>query len=296
VVSCGQAGIPEEAWSGVDDFSYQLQRARRDAIAESGFDMVVVSTAVAGSSPTAIPEMKEAAGGDLLVLAYLSIGQAEQYRPYFQPEWLDHPPGWLDDPDEDWRGSYWVRYWEPAWQEIVYGTPDSMLDEIVAWGFDGVYLDRVDTYRYYLERDGRQTAAAEMVDFVIDLAAHARETRPGFGVFPQNAEELGLEFPELMEVSTGIGVEDLYYGYPWDNQASPAGWTAEREMVLDQWVEAGKLVLTIDYTIEPEQINDAYRRSLERGYVPYVTDRGLDRLRVNPGFEPTLDPSEWDLE
>ena len=31
------------------------------------------------------------------------------------------------------------------------------------------------------------------------------------------------------------------------------------------------------------------------GYVPYVTDRSLGRLRINPGFEPEKDPSEWAL-
>jgi endo-alpha-1,4-polygalactosaminidase (GH114 family) len=58
-------------------------------------------------------------------------------------------------------------------------------------------------------------------------------------------------------------------------------------------VAAGKLVLTIDYTGHPEQISDAYFRAHEHGYVPYVTDRSLGRLRINPGFEPEKDPSEW---
>jgi endo-alpha-1,4-polygalactosaminidase (GH114 family) len=92
---------------------------------------------------------------------------------------------------------------------------------------------------------------------------------------------------------TGVGVEDLYYGYPVDHQASPPEWTAEREAILDQWVAAGKLVLTIDYTGRPEQIADAYFRAYSHGYVPYVTDRALGRLRINPGFEPDKDPGEW---
>jgi endo-alpha-1,4-polygalactosaminidase (GH114 family) len=92
---------------------------------------------------------------------------------------------------------------------------------------------------------------------------------------------------------TGIGVEDLYYGYPRDHEPSPPEWTAQREAILDQWVAAGKLVLTIDYTARPEQIADAYFRAYARGYIPYVTDRSLGRLRINPGFEPDKDPSEW---
>lgn len=217
---------------------------------------------------------------------YMSIGQAEDYRFYWQRDWYKNPPAWLDVSDPEWAGDYWVRYWDPDWQAIIYGLPDSYLDRILELGFDGVYLDRVDAYEYYLEKEGRETAAREMADFVIGIAEYARERHPGFGVFPQNAEELGILFPDYLEAVTGIGVEDLYYGYPRDHTPSPPEWTAEREAILDQWVAAGKLVLTIDYTRIPEQIDDAYTRSQARGYVPFVTVRSLGQLIINEGHEP----------
>ena len=74
--------------------------------------------------------------------------------------------------------------------------------------------------------------------------------------------------------------------YPHDHVASPAEWTAEREAILDQWVKAGKLVLTIDYSRIPEQIDDAYARARARGYVPFVTVRSLGLLVINKGHEP----------
>jgi len=150
----------------------------------------------------------------------------------------------------------------------------------------------VDAYEYY-ELRGRGTAAQEMVEFILGMTEYARRKDASFGVFPQNAEELGARFPDYLEAMTGIGVEDLYYGNPRDHEPSPADWTAKRESFLDQWVAAGKLVLTTDYTSRPEQIADAYRRSLAHGYVPYVADRSLGRLRINEGFEPDRDPSEY---
>ena len=282
----GPAPAPEPDWLTVNDFLYQLQRAQPDRIDQTTFDLLVVSIAAAGNSPNTIPALKQSEDGHKLVLAYMSIGQAESYREYWQDEWIDNPPGWLDEPDETWANDYWVHYWDREWQAIIYGSPDSYLDRIIELGFDGVYLDRVDAYQYYVERDGRQEAAQEMVEFIMDFSQYARQRQPGFGVFPQNAEELGLMFPEYMEMMTGIGVEDLYYGYPRDHTASPPDWTAEREAVLDQWIQAGKLVLTTDYSARPEQIADAYQRARARGYVPYVTDRNLGRLRINSGFEP----------
>jgi cysteinyl-tRNA synthetase len=285
LVSCEAAVVQELDWLAVNDFLYQLQRARPDRIGETAYDLVVVSISAAGSSPDVIPALKHSAGGDKIVLCYMSIGQAEDYRFYWRREWRENPPVWLDDPDQEWAGDYWVRYWDPEWQAIIYGAPESYLDRIMELGFDGVYLDRVDAYWYY-EEQGRETAAREMADFVIGLADYARERQPGFGVFPQNAEELGIRFSDYLDTVTGIGVEDLYYGYPRDHEPSPADWTAERESILDEWVEAGKLGLTMVYTRRREQIDDTYARAQARGYVPFVTVRSLGQLIINEGHEP----------
>jgi len=287
-----QPSAKEPDWGSVDDFLYQLQHADPDRVGETAFDLIVVPISTAGSSPRVIPALKNSPGGPKIVLCYMSIGQTERYRWYWNQDWVKNPPEWLDAPDGVWAGDYWVKYWMSDWQRIIYGTPDSYLDQILALGYDGVYLDRVDAYWYYQDQ-GRETAAREMVDFILDFTKYARKKHPGFGVFPQNAEELGIIFPDFMDAMTGIGVEDLYYGYPRDHEPSPPEWTAEREAILDQWVAAGKLVLTIDYSARPEQISDAYYRSHAHGYIPYVTDRSLGRMRINPGFEPDKDPSEW---
>ncbi|TET81889.1 MAG: hypothetical protein E3J37_08345 [Anaerolineales bacterium] len=55
-------------------------------------------------------------------------------------------PAWFDEIDSDWSGDYWVHYWDPEWQAIIYGSPESYLDWIMNLGFDRVYLDRVDAY------------------------------------------------------------------------------------------------------------------------------------------------------
>jgi len=281
----GSTPAPEPDWRAVNDFLYQLQRARPERIGKTAYDLVVVSIGAAGGSREVIENLQHSPGGEKIVLCYMSIGQAENYRFYWQREWSENPPAWLDAPDPDWSGDYWVRYWDPEWQAIIYGSLDSYLDRVLDLGFDGVYLDRVDAYEYY-EEQGREMAAREMADFVISIAEYARERHPGFGVFPQNAEELGILFPDYLETVTGIGVEDLYYGYPRDHEPSPPEWTAGREAILDQWVTAGKLVLTIDYTRVPEQIDDAYTRSRVRGYVPFVTVRSLGQLIINEGHEP----------
>ncbi len=275
----------ERNWLEPNDFLYQLQNPSFKRIAATEFDLIVSSISLAGNSPETLKALRANSPDKKLILAYMSIGQAETYREYWQNDWRHNPPTWLAEKDETWPDDYWVRYWTSDWQDIIYGSPDSYLDRIIALGFDGVYLDRVDAYQYF-EDKGRDDAGQEMTDFIMDFTKYARAKSPGFGVFPQNAEELGIIFPDYLELVTGTGVEGLYYGNPRDHEASPKGWTSDREEILDKWVEAGKLVLTIDYTLRPEQIADAYERARAHGYIPYVTDRSLRRIRINKGFEP----------
>ena len=90
-------------------------------------------------------------GGKRLVLSYLSIGEAENYRFYWQKEWDINPPPWLEEENHDWSGNYKIRYWDENWQHIIFGNPNAYLDKILKAGFDGVYLDLVDSFEYFEE-------------------------------------------------------------------------------------------------------------------------------------------------
>jgi cysteinyl-tRNA synthetase len=239
-----------------------------------------------------IAEVKNSPGGPKTVLAYLSIGEAEDYRWYWDENWDADgdgepdpgAPSWLGSSNPDWPGNYKVQYWDQDWQAIVR----EYLDTIIAIGYDGVYLDVVDAYEYW-GPDGesglnRPTAEMEMVDLVKSIAAHARVELgvTGFIVVPQNAEELGTHSDYLSAVS-GIGREDVFYfdDEPVDDEEVEL--TAED---LDRYRNAGRPVLVIDYCREPAHVDDFYSRALERGFVPYATVRDLDSLTINPGHEP----------
>jgi cysteinyl-tRNA synthetase len=121
--------------------------------------------------------------------------------------------------------------------------------------------------------------------------------KPGFLVFPQNAPELA-RIPGYLNVVSGIGKEDLYYGAEADAEPTDPQQTADWERDLDLFVQAGRLVLTIDYPFTDEdvaeydaetqaRIDDAYARAEAKGYVPYAGVRNLGEVALNPGHEPT---------
>jgi cysteinyl-tRNA synthetase len=289
--------LPPAAFAGVDDFAYQLQDVDLSHLGASRFDLVVMDYSSDGSetgrwSAFQIASLKHSPGGDKLALAYLSIGEAEDYRWYWRHAWdADHDgvpdpgaPAWLGPGDPDWEGNYYVRYWEPAWHAIVMEYLDKVLDA----GFDGVYLDIIDAYEFW-GPDGdsgldRETAEVEMVEFVKSIAEYCRvdKARAGFAVFPQNGEGLAAH-PDYVQAITGIGKEDLFYN---DNAAQPAAYTREAVSNLDVILRAGRTVLVTDYVTQPALIDDFYDRTIKKGYIPYATVRDLDTLTANPGHAP----------
>jgi len=124
-----------------------------DALEQTNHDLLIIDLFYEGSdmlSAQDVASMKHKAnGGQRLVIAYCSIGEAEDYRYYWSSTWDTDPPEWLDEENPDWPGNYRVCYWEPDWQDIIYGNDQSYLKKILDVGFDGVYLDIIDAFEYW---------------------------------------------------------------------------------------------------------------------------------------------------
>lgn len=91
----------------------------------------------------------KANGGARLVVAYMSIGEAENYRYYWEDDWEADSPGWIREENPDFEGNFKVEYWNSEWQEIIFGNSNAYLNRIIAVGFDGVYLDIIDAFEYF---------------------------------------------------------------------------------------------------------------------------------------------------
>jgi len=126
------------------------------AVANTNYDVVIVDAFFAGSllSSGDVETLKtKANGAKRLVLAYMSIGEAEDYRYYWKTDWETNAPDWLLEENPDWAGNYKVEYWNPDWQGIIFSNSDSYLNKIVSSGFSGVYLDIIDAYEYFEGED-----------------------------------------------------------------------------------------------------------------------------------------------
>lgn len=278
--------------SGVRHFTYWLANPNPALIAASGFDMAVVDYSRDGSADLAftaadVAMMQRKPDGERrIVLSYMSVGEAEDYRFYWNPSWVKNPPKWLDAVNPDWAGNFKVRYWDPDWKRIIFGHPDAYLDRIIAAGFDGVYLDIIDAYWYFQEK-GRKTAAKEMTDFVMEMAAYARARVPGFRFVPQNAEDLVVDAAYLAVID-GLGKEDAFFGWEGDGVPNPPDSTAWVMQHLNIITAAEKPVFLIEYPSAPARVAEAYAKGRKAGLITYATVRDLDRMVINPDFDPAI--------
>lgn len=127
-----------------------------DALKETNYDVLILDLFFEKFQFTAseINQLKtKANGGKRLVLCYMSIGEAEDYRYYWDSDWNKkrNQPDWIYKENKDWRGNYKVFYWAPEWRSIIYQSKDSYLNRILDAGFDGTYLDVIDAFEYFNE-------------------------------------------------------------------------------------------------------------------------------------------------
>ena len=127
-----------------------------NTLENTNYDILIIDAFFKGNllSKNDVERLKHKKNGARrLVIAYMSIGEAEDYRYYWKDEWNTKPPEWLDEENPDWPGNYKVKYWIKDWQNIIYGSENSYLDKIISSDFDGVYLDIIDAYEYFEEKD-----------------------------------------------------------------------------------------------------------------------------------------------
>lgn len=284
-------------------FAYVLQADRLaktragvvQTLAASGRDLIVLDASYnteddGAWKPEELATIRQGKPGRRVV-AYVSIGEAEDYRPYWKKEWDADKDGqpdaaapkFLNTENPDWKGNYRVRYWQPQWQAIMLPA----VDRVVQQGFDGIYLDIVDAFEFYeydavtkdwldnkVNAETGNTYRRDMIAWVAAIAERARDKEAGFLVIPQNASQL-LEHADYRAVVSAIGVEDLFV----------AGKKLRTEKqshhvvgFLKQLQAAGRPVLVIDYPKAEEVHAGAFELAAKHGFTLLLTDRELTTL------------------
>ncbi len=319
-----QTGLP--ALTDVDQWLYlidvNLEPDTTTQIAASAYDMVVLDFIPSEENNTDYPMAELIASlhnapRPKLVIAYIDIGQAEDFRTYWQPGWGIGNPEWIITGDPDgWEGNFPVAYWYQEYQDIWLGE-NGYLQAILDAGFDGVYLDWVEAYSdedvaAFASAEGAD-ARQEMVWWVGDLAEFTRSQNENFIVIGQNAAELAQD-DDYVDTIDAIAQEQVWFDGGADNdppgdcplprtdaEVDTAAYydslappcqrqyddfpestlhVSSQEYLRDLMLAQSKglVIFTIDYALEPENAAWVYAASRELGFVPFVGGRALDRF------------------
>ncbi|MGD9801929.1 MAG: MJ1477/TM1410 family putative glycoside hydrolase [Hyphomicrobiaceae bacterium] len=243
-------------------WAYQLQ-GDVGHIVKSSADLVVIDPDHAGAADRFRTKPD---GGRRTVLAYLSIGEAERDRSYWKHCCVSGSPAWLTGRTQGWAGNYVVKFWEPGWKAIVAARVKSIL----AHGYDGLYLDRIDTYENVKAPGGSRAA---MIAFVCEIAAKARAAKSDATIVAQNAEEL-LTSDSYVAAIDGVAKEDLFRGVNHNGARNPRDMVSSSVDLLKRAKSKGKSVFVVEY------VSAGTARSLAaeiraQGFVPTFAARNL---------------------
>lgn len=215
------------------------------------------------------------------VIAYLSIGEAEEVRWYYKTM----PKSVRMAANPLFPDNFPVKYWDKRWQSLIAHRSDSSLKRILKAGFDGVYLDTVDVFYQFPKRP---SAAREMAEWVMTIADSVHASGSAKIVIQQNAPCLpdrggyssldDKAYNALMErywrAVDGIALESTFhFGEKWDdNELAPQ---AEVLRCLKQYEERGKWRVGVEYVRAEPKRRSALVQLRAHGILGLVTDRHL---------------------
>jgi len=317
-----------EHWLYLIDVNLEMDTVEN--MVNSSHDMVVLDFIPSEANNTDYPmaQVVERLKNDdhpKLVLAYIDIGQAEDFRTYWDSAWEIGNPDWIVGGDPDgWEGNYPLAFWYDEWHEIWLGEGGT-LQAILDTGFDGIYLDWVEAYSdenviAFAESEGLDPRQ-EMIWWVGDLAAFTRQQNPDFIVIAQNAVELA-QSDEYVGIVDAVAQEQVWFDGAADDDPpgdcplprteadvdTPVYESTLSEACLEMYVQfpdstlhvssegyledlqlaqsKGLIIFTVDYAVEPVNVAWVYETSRNLGFVPFVGNRALDQFR-----SPFIDPA-----
>lgn len=280
LVSCAFLNkTPRQRFSQLSSWHYQLQGYQNNRASDvwAQDHIFVIDPEEVKKTPDVLAKINEGIKKSSLKLAYLSIGEAERYRDYFNR--MDK--GLILFENKNWPGNYKVKFWEEEWQEIIL----KKLEKIISEGYDGVYLDIVDAF---YEIKPHKLRASQMRDFLMRLRDHAQSINHEFLMIQQNAPTLYEYLPQkereaYFTLVNGISYEDCFFfgSEAHDNNFNPQDYCLKS---MKEFSKRGKFILSVEY-LKDESLKKRYFEEVKKlkssvpQIIPLVASRPLDGKR-----------------
>jgi uncharacterized protein (TIGR01370 family) len=249
-----QAEDTRTRFDDIESYTVFYGTGRADELAQ--FDLAIVQPDTLTTEELAALEAE-----GTIVVAYLSIGEAEPEREWYTDGRVD--PAWELGTNENW-GSRFIDANQTGWQDLMIELAGESIDK----GFDGVFLDTLDTVDLF----------PETTDGMVEIVRRLRDSYPN-AVIVQNRGFTVLD--ETTEYVDGLMFESLTTSYDFVNQeyiSADNGFLANELATLSE--ETGLVILALDY-VEPGNTaaaKNAIERAKSYGFVSAVSVIFLDDI------------------
>lgn len=265
--------IDKKNFLDVKNFGYYIKDPNLSVIYNSPFDLMITDYDSVKKDQMDKLKLKQDKSRRIMI-SYVSLGMAENYRDYWKKEWNKTPPSFISRENNLWKGNFVIKTIDsPDWWKIT----TYMLDTIIDKKFDGILIGGIDSYT----SDNNLESRRKMVDYIIKVNDYVKNKNKNFIVLVQNSEELTNDDGYTKSID-GILKEDLVYTWKSNGNTGPKTPIVE----LNKSVEylrtfrlKNKLVFVVEYVSEDswkyaEQIID------KNGFIGYSAPRELNVLRI----------------
>jgi len=207
-------------------------------------------------------EVAELESRGTLVVGYLSVGEIEGNDPWLRDGTV--PRSWILGRNKNW-GSLFVDTSQPGWRDLMRQEAGSILD----YGFDGVFLDTVDT---------AIDVAPQTEPGMIELIRGLRAAYPNALLVQNRGFDIAEQIPDVIDAEM---FEDLSTSYSFKKaEYIRVDNSGEAVQLVSLHESSGLPILALDYA-DPSDTATAARAvriAKSYGFIPSVSVIQLDEI------------------
>lgn len=269
----GADGAAKER-AGYETFAFGIGNGMLDGNAAEvadrlgGYDIVVVD-----GEEASVAEIAALQDAGSVVLAYLSVGTIEKWRAWFDEVKRYRLAAW-----QDWKDEWFADVSKAGLRDML---ADEIAPDILAKGFDGLFLDNVDM----IEPDRHQEQRQGMRDLVARLGEVVHNEFDGW-LWAQNGYWGFKKFGILDDGHLdGWNREDVTWTYDFDRKKYVRNANRDRNQALEDLAKMESLGLettATNYTRRSSgsAVDEAIADACSVGAIPFIGDIGLTAARL----------------
>ena len=219
------------------------------------------------------PNLSQLKKSNTILIGYVSLAEVGNYR-WFWPEIANKD--WVLDKNPNW-GGHMIDVRDKEWHELLV---NKIIPKILSDGFDGIFLDTIDTAEY-LEKYHPEKKRAGSLKGMTQLIKKIRKKFPEIYIIANRGfailDNIGRDID-------GVVAESIFTSFDFQNNRMRLLDAAEYEPKLTKLLTLKKKynlkIFTLDYVTpaQSDKVRHIIAFSRKRDFVPYISTPKLNKI------------------